>query len=65
VIWLRGYREEYIKYVSIEKNIERPAGVVVYVCMNIFGGGETRENELLVELWGVRQAYATPLPSFL
>ena len=95
----------------LKKNIERPAGAVVYYSMNnlrgrlgstrqvrglgcdtdssttsegiiegceglypthsdlsplpLFGGGETRESELFVELWGVRQAYATPLPYFL
>jgi hypothetical protein len=27
-----------------EKNIERPEGAMVYVCMNTFGGGETRHE---------------------
>ena len=35
-------RVRHGKFKNAQKNIERPEGAMVYVSMNIFGGGETR-----------------------
>ena len=47
---------------TLKKNIERHEGAMVYVCMNTFGGGETRMQMRSFANLGRLTKCATPLP---
>jgi len=59
-------RVRHGKFKNAQKNIERPEGAMVYVSMNIFGGGETRhENVESCKGWGADVVAPPRLQSFL